>query len=197
MNLVIIKYNAGNVQSVLFALERLGISAIVSDDPELIQKADKVILPGVGEAGSAMKYLVENNLDKTIRALRQPVLGICLGLQLLCKYSEEGDVNCLGLFDIDVRKFQSPSKEKLKVPHTGWNTITGLKSDLFKGIPEDSYMYFVHSYYAEMGINAISTTDYISCFSSALQKDNFYAVQFHPEKSGDDGQKLLENFMQL
>ena len=199
MNTVIIKYNAGNVQSVLFALERIGITAVVSDDPELIQKADKVILPGVGEAGSAMKYLEAHGLDRTIRALRQPVLGICLGLQLLCKYSEEGDVNCLGLFDTDVRKFRSSfdEKDKLKVPHTGWNTITGLKSELFKGIPENSYMYFVHSYYAEMGINTISTTDYTLKFSSALKKNNFYAVQFHPEKSGEDGLKLLENFMNL
>ena len=199
MNIVIIKYNAGNVQSVLFALERIGISAVVSDDPELIQKADKVILPGVGEARSAMKYLVGHGLDDTICRLRQPVLGICLGLQLLCRHSEEGDVNCLGLFDTDVKKFRSSvnGKDKVKVPHTGWNIVTGLKSELFKGITENSYMYFVHSYYADMYTNTISTTDYTLNFSSALQKDNFYAVQFHPEKSGADGQKLLENFIKL
>jgi len=199
MNIVIIKYNAGNVQSVLFALERIGVSAIVTDDPELIQRADKVILPGVGEAESAMKYLTENGLDKTIRSLRQPVLGICLGLQLLCRHSEEGDVNCIGIFDNNVRKFESYADgiNKYKVPHMGWNTIADLKSDLLKGIPESSYMYFVHSYYAETGINNISTTDYTLKFCSALHKDNFYGVQFHPEKSGVDGQKLLENFIKL
>jgi len=199
MNIVVIKYNAGNVQSVLFALERIGITASVSDDPEVIQNADKVILPGVGEAGSAMKYLMEIGLDKTIRSLCQPVLGICLGLQLLCRHSEEGNAECLGIFDTDVKKLKSPTDgiNKFKIPHTGWNTIAGLKSDLFKNIPENSYMYFVHSYYAEMGINDISTTDYTLNFSSALQKDNFYAVQFHPEKSGADGQKLLENFIKL
>ena len=193
MKVVIIKYNSGNIRSVLFALERLGVDAVVSDDHDTIAGADKVIFPGVGEAKSAMTYIKEKGLDKTIVALKQPVFGICLGMQLLCNYSEENDTHCMGIFDQTVKKFNGNEK----VPQIGWNNIYNLKSPLFKGLPENSYMYFVHGYYAEQGENTIGTTDYITAYSSALQKDNFYAVQFHPEKSGDQGQLVLQNFIQL
>ena len=193
MKLAIIKYNAGNIRSVLFALERIGINAIVTDDITKIQTADKVIFPGVGEARSAMNYLREQKLDKVIVSLKQPVLGICLGLQLMCNYSEEGDTTCLGIFKQDVKKF----KTSIKVPQIGWNGIVELKSNLFQGIRENEYMYFVHSYYAELGENTISSTDYEIKYSSSLQKNNFYATQFHPEKSGEAGQHILENFIKL
>jgi glutamine amidotransferase len=200
MNVTIIDYNAGNTQSVLFALERVGINAIVSNDPDTIHKSDKVIFPGVGEASSAMAYLKEKKLDKVITSLKQPVLGICLGMQLLCNYSEEGDTDCLGIFDVNVKKFEpllGDQGSKIKVPHTGWNTINNLKSHLFKGIAENNYMYFVHSYYAACCDKTISITNYINPYSSAFVKDNFYGVQFHPEKSAEAGQKILENFIQL
>jgi len=193
MKLVIIKYNAGNIRSVLFALERLGIRAVVSDEHDMISSADKVIFPGVGEASTAMAYLKKKGLDKTISSLKQPVLGICLGLQLLCNYSEENDTACLGIFNQQVKKFTGG----LKVPQIGWNNIYNLKSPLFKGVNENSYMYFVHGYCAEQGGNTVSTTDYTTAYSSGLQKDNFYAVQFHPEKSGDTGQIILQNFLKL
>ncbi|MGQ0829697.1 MAG: imidazole glycerol phosphate synthase subunit HisH [Bacteroidota bacterium] len=202
MKTVIIKYNAGNIRSVTFALERIGASAIVTDDTSEIISADKVIFPGVGEASSAMKYLKERKLDTVIKSLKQPVLGICLGMQLMCKHSEEADTNCLGIFDLQVKKFT----DSLKVPQIGWNTITplplggdkeGISSSLLKGIKEKEYMYFVHSYYAETGDNTIATTNYGIDYSSALQKNNFYATQFHPEKSGEAGQKILENFINL
>ncbi|MBP1638486.1 MAG: imidazole glycerol phosphate synthase, glutamine amidotransferase subunit [Bacteroidetes bacterium] len=194
MNIVIIKYNAGNIRSVIFALERIGVNAIVSDDPEVIKAADKVIFPGVGEASSAMLYLTEKGLDKVIRSLRQPTLGICLGMQLLCSHSEENDAACLGLIPQEVKKFTA---EAGKVPQIGWNDIYNLKSPLFENIPEHSYVYFVHGYYAAYGDNTIASSTYGPEYSAALQKDNFYAVQFHPEKSGDVGQKILENFLKL
>jgi imidazole glycerol-phosphate synthase subunit HisH len=197
MNVVIIKYNAGNIQSVLFALERIGIKATVTDDPLLIQSADKVIFPGVGEASTAMRYLKERELDKLIISLRQPVLGICLGMQLLCDYSEENDTACLGIFDrVRVIKFKTASPQ-LKIPQIGWNTISGLKTGLFTSIEEKSYCYFVHGYYAGSSDYTIATTDYIQPYSSALKKDNFYGVQFHPEKSAKAGEQLLKNFLSL
>lgn len=192
MKVVIIKYNAGNIRSVLFALERIGVNAIVSDNHDEIRSADRVIFPGVGEASSAMKYLKKNGLDKLICSLKQPVLGICLGMQLMCAHSEENDTQCLGIFDQEVKLFPNVG---LKIPQIGWNNITQLKSRLFEGVMENSYMYFVHSYYVESCSNAIAKTDYGLEFSSAVHKDNFYAVQFHPEKSGESGQKILENFI--
>lgn len=197
MKVVIIKYNAGNVQSVLFALKRSGINGILTDNPEEIISADKVIFPGVGEAGSAMKHLKEKKLDKTIISLKQPVLGICLGMQLLCKHSEEGNTECLGIIDSAVKRFPliKGDKRGLKVPQIGWNNIFNIKEKLLEGIPENSFMYFVHSYYVEQNVNSTATTKYILDYCSALQKDNFYAVQFHPEKSSVIGQKILENFL--
>ena len=196
MNIAIIKYNAGNIRSVLYALERIGYIAVVTDDPEKIRKADKVIFPGVGEASTAMNYLTERNLNKLICSLTQPVLGICLGMQLMCRYSEENDTKCLGIYNEEVKKFQ-PRKEKLKVPQIGWNTIYDLKSDLFKNVKEESYCYFVHGYYASAGEHTIGTTDYIQPYSSALHKENFYGVQFHPEKSASTGEQIIKNFIEL
>jgi glutamine amidotransferase len=196
VELTIIKYNAGNIQSVLYALERIGISAEVTDDPERIQKADKVIFPGVGEASSAMRYLQERKLDKLITGLSQPVLGICLGMQLMCRYSEENATPCLGIFEEEVKLFTS-AQRGLKIPQIGWNTIYNLRTPLFRDIPEHSYCYFVHSYYASLGEHTIGTTDYIQPYSSALQKKNFYGVQFHPEKSATVGEQILKNFLDL
>ncbi len=193
MKISIIKYNAGNVQSVLFALQRIGIEGILTDNADEIKKSDKVIFPGVGEASTAMKYLRERKLDSVIRELKQPVLGICLGMQLMCKHSEEGNTNCLNIFDNKVQLF----KGNEKVPQIGWNNVTNLKTKLFEGVKENAYMYFVHSYYAEKSINAVALTNYTIEYASALNKDNFYAVQFHPEKSAETGQKILENFIQL
>lgn len=193
MKVVIIKYNAGNIRSVLFALERIGINAVVTDNHDEIRSADRVIFPGVGEASTAMQYLKERGLDKLISSLTQPVLGICLGMQLMCSFSEENNTNCLGIFDQKVRLF--PETKGYKIPQIGWNNISQLKSDLFTGVDENAYMYFVHSYYVESCNNAIAKTDYIISYSSAIQKNNFSAVQFHPEKSGIAGQKILENFI--
>jgi len=193
MNVVVIKYNAGNISSVGFALDRLGISADITDDFEAIRKADKVIFPGVGEAGTTMKYLKSKGLDAVLRELTQPVLGICLGQQLLCSHSEEGDTECIGIFDVPVLKF----KPGLKVPHMGWNNLSDLKGDMFKGIPLESYVYFVHSYYVPLCQYTAASCDYITKFSAALQKDNFFATQFHPEKSGDTGHQILKNFIHL
>jgi len=193
MNVAIIKYNAGNVQSVLFALERIGINATVTDDISILKSSDKIIFPGVGEASSAMQYLREKKLDEVIVDLKQPVLGICLGMQLMCKSSEEGNTECLGIFDNQIKLFTGD----IKVPQIGWNTIYDLKTDLFEGIKENEYMYLVHSYYAEINNHTISKTDYGIKYSSSLQKNNFYGVQFHPEKSSDAGQQLLENFIKL
>lgn len=195
MKVVIIKYNAGNIRSVMFALERIGIRALVTDNHDEIRSADRVIFPGVGEASSAMKYLAEKGLDKLICSLTQPVLGICLGMQLMCASSEENNTTCLGIFSEKVKLF--PATEGFKIPHIGWNNITDLKTNLMKGVDNSAYMYFVHSYYVESCERAMAKTNYIQTYSSALQKDNFYAVQFHPEKSGEVGQKILENFINL
>jgi len=194
--IAIIKYNAGNVQSVLHALERLGKTAIWTDDPKEIQQAEWVIFPGVGEASSAMRHLRERGLDEVIGALHQPVLGICLGLQLFCRHSEENDTECLGIFDVNIRKFNAGA-EGLKVPHIGWNTLQDLRGPLFEGVPESSYVYFVHSYFAEKNKDAVATTEYGEPFAAALQRDNFYAVQFHPEKSGEMGRRILNNFLKI
>lgn len=197
MKTVIIKYNAGNIRSVQFALERLGVSGTVTDDHEEIMSADKVIFPGVGEASTAMQYLKERKLDTVIAGLKQPVLGICLGMQLLCKHSEENNTPCIGVFDVDVKRFQSPVENLLKIPQIGWNNITGLHSVVFEHVPENSYMYFVHSYYAALGADTVAITNYVINYSAALQKDNFYAVQFHPEKSAEAGARIIENFLNL
>lgn len=193
MKIVIINYGAGNIQSIMFAIERLGYKAVLSNDPEEIKAADKVIFPGVGEASYAIKMLKESGLDTLIPTLTQPVLGICLGMQLMCNYSEEGDTKGLGIFDVDVIKFTN----KVKVPQMGWNVIYNLKSDLFKGIAEKEYMYLVHSFYAPICDETIATTDYELEYSSALENDNFYGTQFHPEKSGDAGEQILGNFLKL
>jgi imidazole glycerol-phosphate synthase subunit HisH len=202
MKVAIIKYNAGNVQSVLYALQRLGINAIVTDDTTEIVSADKVIFPGVGNAASAMEYLKEKKLDELIVSLKQPVLGICLGLQLLCNYSEEGNTKCLGIFDTVVKKFddsvfQNKNLVPYKIPHMGWNTIDRLSSPLMNGVSENSYVYFVHSYYAELSAETIATTDYVNSFSASMQKNNFYGVQFHTEKSGLTGEQILKNFLNV
>ena len=188
------KYNAGNVESVKNALVRLGVEPTVSDDAEVLKAADKVIFPGVGEASTAMKYLRERNLDTAIKSLAQPVLGICLGMQLLCESSDENDTKCLGMLPYRVRKFES---ETLKIPQMGWNNIFGLQSKLFAGIDENAYVYFVHSFYVESGAETIAACDYGVNFSAAVEHKNFYAVQFHAEKSGAVGAKILENFLNL
>jgi len=196
MKTVIIKYNAGNIQSVLYALERIGVNAWVTDAIEEIKTADKVIFPGVGEASTAMQYLKERNLDELIKNLKQPVLGICLGMQLMCTHSTENDIACLGIFEEQVKQFET-SDPSIKVPQIGWNTITALKTPLFKGVTENSYAYFVHGYYAAKGQHTIATTNYIQDYSSALHRDNFYGVQFHPEKSALVGEQIIQNFLSL
>lgn len=196
MGIVIIKYNAGNIFSVDSAMKRLNVDAIVTDDIELIRKADKVIFPGVGEASTTMNYLRSTGLDKVIKDLKQPVLGICLGMQLMCKHSEEGNVDCLNIFDVDVKRFISQKHED-KIPHMGWNTITDVKNPLFDTSLENQYVYFVHSYYVPINSNTAATTDYILPFSAALHTENFYATQFHPEKSGSVGEYILTNFLKL
>ena len=193
MKIAIIDYGAGNVQSVLFALERLGFEGIVTNDWNTIKKADKVIFPGVGEASSAMKMLQESGLDVLIPTLKQPVLGICLGMQLMCKHSEEGNTNGLGIFDVNVVKFS----QEVKVPQMGWNTIYNLKTPLFEGIKENEFMYLVHSFYASLSENTIATTNYEHEYSTALKRDNLFGVQFHPEKSGIFGEQILKNFLNL
>jgi len=193
---VIIKYNAGNIQSVLFALERIGVGAEVTDDTKRIQSASKVIFPGVGEASTSMHYLKERGLDTVIKNLKQPVLGICLGLQLMCKYSEENATDCLGIFDEKVKKFHVQSSE-LKIPQIGWNNIYGLKTPLFNGVADNSFCYFVHSYYASIGQHTVAKSNYGQPFSSGLHRDNFFGVQFHPEKSAEVGAQILRNFLAL
>jgi glutamine amidotransferase len=193
MKLVIIDYGAGNIKSIQFAFQRLGIEAVLSSDAEEIKAADKVIFPGVGEASSAMSKLKESGLDGLIPELTQPVLGICLGMQLMCRSTEEGNTEGLGIFDVDVKRFSN----EVKVPQMGWNTISELKSPLFDGIKNNDYMYLVHSYYAEDSDESIAKTNYELEYASALQKDNFYGVQFHPEKSGKSGERILQNFLSL
>lgn len=198
MDIAIIKYNAGNIRSVLFALERIGVQAAVTDDEEQIRKADKVIFPGVGEAGSAMAYLKERNLDNVIRGLTQPVIGICLGMQLLCAHSDENNTVCLGVVPVHVKKFEPLSAAdgtRLKVPQIGWNSIHNLRSPLFNGVEEKSYIYNVHSYYAELSDYTIAACTYGIEYAAAVQKDNFYGVQFHPEKSASVGERILKNFL--
>lgn len=196
MKIVIVKYNAGNIQSVLFALERIGVQAEVTDDIEKLQSADKVIFPGVGEASTAMEYLKARNLDQVIKDLKQPVFGVCLGMQLMCTYSEENDTNCLGIFEEKVLRFDGTGTN-LKVPQMGWNNIYNLKSPLMQNVNENRYCYFVHSYYASIGNHTIATTDYTKPFSAALNKNNFYGVQFHTEKSADPGEQILKNFITI
>ncbi len=193
MNIAIIKYNAGNIMSVRHALGRLGYEARVTGDPEFIRKADRVIFPGVGEASTTMAFLRKHGFDELIRGLEQPVLGICLGQQLMCSHSDEGDTGCIGIFDTGVRKFEPV----LNVPHMGWNDLTHTKGKLLKGIPANSYVYFVHSYYVPVCEFTVAECNYIVPFSAALEKNNFFATQFHPEKSGAIGQKILENFINL
>lgn len=203
MKVVIINYHAGNIRSVIFALERVGITPVLSDNAEEIKSADRIIFPGVGEASSAMRYLREKKLDTVIKEVKQPLLGICLGMQLLCKHSEEGNTDCLGIFDVPVKHFISPKEPALshngdtKVPQIGWNKIYDLRSPLFKDIKENEYMYFVHGYYVPLHENSIATANYILEYSCALQKGNFYAAQFHPEKSANAGEQLLKNFFEL
>lgn len=196
MNVAIVKYNAGNICSVVNALKRLGITPEVTDAPERLLQADRVLFPGQGEAGSTMEYLRRNRLDEVIRNLNQPVLGICIGQQLLCRHSEESNTECLGIFDAEVRKFQ-PVRHEDKVPHMGWNNLSDTRSELFKGFDGGEFVYFVHSYYVPVNAHTIATTDYITPFSAALHKDNFYATQFHPEKSGSVGERILKNFLDL
>ena len=195
MNVAIIKYNGGNIYSVVNALKRLGIEPLLTDDAEQLQKADRVLFPGQGEARGAMEYLKARRLDEVIRSLRQPVLGICVGQQLLCSHSDEGDVDCIGVFSAQVKRFQ-PQQHEDKVPCMGWNKLYDTKSPLMEGI-EGSYVYFVHSYYVPLCDDTIATTDYILPYSAAMHKDNFYACQFHPEKSGKVGEQILRNFLAL
>lgn len=199
MRIAIIDYNAGNIRSVENALRRLGVDPVITADKQLISEADKVIFPGVGEAATTMGFLRHENMDTLIKGLKQPVLGICLGMQLMCKHSEEGDTDCLGIFDAEVRQFVSQRHED-KVPHMGWNTLYDMKADnygksLFMDVAEEAYVYFVHSYYVPVGDYTAATTDYILPFSAAIQQDNFYATQFHPEKSGSVGEQILKNFL--
>ncbi len=202
MQVAIVKYNAGNTQSLSFALERLGINALITDDLEQLQSADKVIFPGVGEASSAMKSLKKKGLEQFLPTLKQPFLGICLGMQLMCRHSEENDTPCLGVFSEQVRRFMPAEKISqdtplLKVPHMGWNTLQALKTPLFEGVSVGDYVYFVHSYYVEQSKDTAALCEYGTAFSAALQKDNFYAVQFHPEKSAVTGERILKNFLNL
>jgi glutamine amidotransferase len=203
MEIAIVKYNAGNIQSVLYALERIGATATVTDELDSLKKADKIIFPGVGEASTAMQYLRERRLDQLLKTLEQPVLGICLGMQLMCTHSAENDTECLGIFEESVQSFHSlkasvPEAEQhnFKIPQMGWNTISGLKTKLFDGVPENSYCYFVHGYYAAIGPDTIGVTDYLQPYSSALHRKNFYGVQFHPEKSAKTGEQILRNFIE-
>ncbi len=195
MDVAIVKYNAGNIYSVVNAMKRLGIEPVLTDDAEMLQKADRVLFPGQGQAREAMEYLKAHQLDQVIKNLKQPVLGICVGQQLLCQYSEEGDVDCIGIFDVDVKRFQ-PQKHEDKVPAMGWNEIYDLKTELYKGLSHP-YSYFVHSYYVPLCEETIAKADYILPYSASLHKDNFYTCQFHPEKSGKVGEQILKNFLEI
>ncbi len=195
MDVAIVKYNAGNIYSVVNAMKRLGIEPVLTDDAEMLQKADRVLFPGQGQAREAMEYLKAHQLDQVIKNLKQPVLGICVGQQLLCRHSEEGDVDCIGIFDVDVKRFQ-PQKHEDKVPAMGWNEIYDLKTELFKGLSHP-YSYFVHSYYVPLCEETIAKADYILPYSASLHKDNFYTCQFHPEKSGKVGEQILKNFLEI
>lgn len=196
MNVAILKYNAGNVRSVQIALERIGIDAVLTDDHAALLSADKIIFPGVGEASSAMTYLRDKKLDQVLLSCKQPVLGICLGMQLMCAYSEENDTNCLGIFKERVRRFK-PTAANEKIPQMGWNKIKELNSSLFDGIQSEAYCYFVHGYYADKGDHTVAVTSYCGEYSSALQHNQYYGVQFHPEKSAEVGMRILENFLKL
>lgn len=206
MKVAVVKYNAGNIFSVIHALQRMGVEPVLTDSVEELRRADRVIFPGQGEASGAMHYLREHELDVLIPSLKQPVLGICIGQQLMCRHSEEGDVDCLGIFNADVKRFV-PVRHEDKIPHMGWNTIHlqtpsdsplgGEQKSPFKGDLEGSFVYFVHSYYVPVCEHTAAVTDYIHPFSSAMHKDNFYATQFHPEKSGEVGQRILKNFLEL
>ena len=202
MDVAIVKYNAGNIYSVVNAMKRLGINPLLTDDAEMLQKADRVLFPGQGQAKEAMEYLKAHHLDQVIRDLKQPVLGICVGQQLLCRHSEEGDVDCIGIFDVDVKRFQ-PQRHEDKVPAMGWNEIYNLKTDLYKGFGKSSeallhpYSYFVHSYYVPLCEDTIATANYILPYSASLHKGNFYTCQFHPEKSGKVGEQILKNFLEI
>lgn len=196
MDVAIIKYNAGNIYSVDYALKRLGINAVITADAELLHKADKVIFPGQGEASSTMHYLCEHKLDMLIKDLKQPVLGICIGMQLMCRFSEEGNTECMNIFDTEVKKF-IPTKHEDKVPHMGWNSIKNLKGELFDKSFEEQFVYFVHSYYVPVNNWTAATCEYIVPFSASMHKANFYATQFHPEKSGSIGESILKNFLKL
>lgn len=196
MTVAIVKYNAGNIYSVVNALKRLGVEPLLTDDAEQLKQADKVLFPGQGHAGEAMDYLKARRLDEVIRDLKQPVFGICVGQQLLCKYSEEGDTECIGIFDAEVKRFQ-PTRHEDKVPCMGWQNLYDLKSPLMKGLGNDPYVYFVHSYYVPLCEESIATADYILPYSASMHKDNFYTCQFHPEKSGAVGERIIKNFLEL
>lgn len=196
MKVVIIKYNAGNIYSVDYGLKRLGITPVITDNPEIIRQADKVIFPGQGEAGTTMNYLRRQGLDQLICELKQPVLGICIGMQLMCRYSEEAQTDCLGIFDAEVKRFV-PQRHEDKVPHMGWNSLSEMRGKLFEKLPEDPYVYFIHSYYVPVTEDTTAICDYTLPFSAAIRKDNFYATQFHPEKSGSIGDVIFRNFIDL
>lgn len=196
MKIAIVKYNAGNIYSVVNALHRLGAEPIITDKAEELMGADRILFPGQGEARSTMSFLKEHGLDNVIRELKQPVLGICIGQQLLCRYSEEYNTDCIGIFPVNVKRF-CPQKHEEKVPAMGWNALYDMRTSLFNGLLEEEYVYFIHSYYVPLCEYTIATTDYIQPYSAALHKDNFYATQFHPEKSGDVGEKILKNFLEL
>ena len=196
MNVAIVKYNAGNVYSVVNALRRMGIEPLLTDDAEALRKADRVFFPGQGHAGEAMEYLKARRLDEVIRDLKQPVFGICVGQQLLCKHSEEGDTDCIGIFDAEVKRFQ-PKNHEDKVPCMGWNQLYDIKSPLFNGLDDGDYVYFVHSFFVPVCAETIATADYVLPYSASMQKDNFYTCQFHPEKSGKVGERILKNFLEL
>lgn len=196
MTIAIVKYNAGNICSVVNAFKRLGVEPLLTDDADLLKQADKVVFPGQGDASTTMHYLRAHQLDRLICDLRQPVLGICVGMQLMCRHSEEGDTDCLGIFDTDVVRF-APTRHEDKVPQMGWNTITNLKSPLFDDVKEGDFVYFIHSYHVENNPHSIATTDYVNPYCSAIHRDNFYACQFHPEKSGKVGERILRNFLEL